>query len=123
MHHVAVITGNFDSARYSYKAYHLLKEYGYDVYPVAPFIKELEGDKVFQSITGIPVPVETVSLYMKPNWVETIISEIIAKQPLRVIFNPGTESIELENKLKERNIRPIRACTLVLLKTGQFEKV
>jgi adenylate kinase len=45
----------------------------------------------------------------------------IMLKPKRVIFNPGTESEEIENTLKKAGIEPMRACTLVLLRTNQFE--
>jgi hypothetical protein len=37
-----------------------------------------------------------------------------------VIFNPGSESRDLELALKNARIPFERACTLVLLRTGQF---
>jgi hypothetical protein len=42
--------------------------------------------------------------------------------PDRVIMNPGTESDEIEEELNARGIAVLRACTLVMLRTGQFEK-
>ena len=38
----------------------------------------------------------------------------------RVIFNPGTENGELEAALRAAGIESEEACTLVLLRTGQF---
>jgi hypothetical protein len=38
----------------------------------------------------------------------------------RMIFNPGTENITLEEQLKNKGIEVEHACTLVLIKTGQF---
>jgi hypothetical protein len=37
-----------------------------------------------------------------------------------VIFNPGTESGEFEEKLKANNIEPVIACTLVMLSVGNY---
>ncbi|NOQ91727.1 MAG: CoA-binding protein, partial [Flavobacteriaceae bacterium] len=45
---------------------------------------------------------------------------IIALQPERVIFNPGTKNEELENLLEKNKIFFEHACTLVLLSTGQY---
>lgn len=123
MQNVAVLASNFLPDRYSYKAFTLLKDYGHHVFPVSPAIEELDGIKVYKHITDIPGDIKTVSLYMNPYWLKDIIPSIIVKKPERVIFNPGTESDELENMLREKKIRAIRACTLVLLRTGQFDKV
>jgi hypothetical protein len=45
---------------------------------------------------------------------------IIGLKPKRVIFNPGTENMELIQLLKDNQIEPEIACTLVLLSTNQF---
>jgi uncharacterized protein len=45
---------------------------------------------------------------------------ILSLKPKRVIFNPGTENSELENLLKQSNIEPIIACTLVMLSVGNY---
>ena len=41
--------------------------------------------------------------------------------PRRVIFNPGTENPKVELQLNEAGIETLRACTLVLLATNQYE--
>lgn len=40
----------------------------------------------------------------------------------RVIMNSGTESDEIEEQLSANNIPVLRACTLFILRTGQFQK-
>jgi len=49
-------------------------------------------------------------------WYNTIIS----LKPGRVIFNPGTENPELMERLDAANIPYLQACTLVMLRAGQF---
>jgi hypothetical protein len=46
---------------------------------------------------------------------------IIELKPKRVIFNPGTENIELAQLLAQANIDWENACTLVLLSTNQYQ--
>jgi hypothetical protein len=46
---------------------------------------------------------------------------IIELKPKRVIFNPGTENIELAQLLTQANIHCENACTLVLLSTNQYQ--
>jgi hypothetical protein len=45
---------------------------------------------------------------------------IISLRPKRIIFNPGTENDELFDLAVQNNIKPVEACTLVLLSTGQY---
>jgi hypothetical protein len=47
-------------------------------------------------------------------------SKIVDLKPKRVIFNPGTENEEFIRLLKENDIFPEIACTLVLLSIGNY---
>ena len=117
---VAIIGASNKPHRYSYKAVMLLKENGHEVYPVHQRIKEIEGTPVYSSVKDIKDSVDTVTMYVSADVSNVIGDDIIAGNPGRIIFNPGTENWELENKAKEKGIETIKACTLVMLKTGQF---
>lgn len=64
--------------------------------------------------------VHTITLYIGPHLQAQYYSYILETKPKRVVFNPGTENMELETLLKSNGIEPIQACTLVLLSTGQY---
>ena len=49
-----------------------------------------------------------------------IIDDIVELAPRRVIFNPGAENPESYERLEAGGIEVVEACTLVLLRTGQF---
>lgn len=104
--------------RYAYKATEMLLKF---CHPVV-----LYGIKAGQ-IAGITInteapqqQVDTVTLYVGPKNQPPYYDYIIGLKPTRVIFNPGTENEEFENKLKQHNIEPVIACTLVMLSTGQY---
>jgi len=64
--------------------------------------------------------VDTISLYLNPNNQKPYYAYILALNPKRIIFNPGTENDELAETARTAGIEPIEACTLVLLATGQY---
>jgi len=64
--------------------------------------------------------IDTVTLYLNPKRQLEYYNYIINLKPRRVIFNPGTENLELIKLLKENNIESEVACTLVLLSTNQY---
>jgi hypothetical protein len=64
--------------------------------------------------------VDTLTLYIGPERVQSQIQAIVDLGPGRVILNPGTESHALELALRQARIPFEAACTLVLLRTGQF---
>ncbi|HAV26441.1 MAG TPA: CoA-binding protein, partial [Bacteroidetes bacterium] len=45
---------------------------------------------------------------------------ILALKPKRIIFNPGTENLELMELASSQKIATLEACTLVLLRTSQY---
>ena len=64
--------------------------------------------------------IDTVTLYLNPKRQEEYYDYILALNPRRVIFNPGTENPVFYKILKENNIEFEAACTLVLLSTNQY---
>ncbi len=117
---VAIIGASNKPDRYSYKALKLLKENNYEVIPINPVLEEIEGIKVYRSISMIEKKIDTITLYINPHLLKNYIDEIIRIKPRRVIFNPGTESSEIEGIFEKNGIQTIEACTLVMLRTGQF---
>lgn len=117
---VAVLGASDRPDRYSYQAIELLLECGHTVFPVTPKHISLRSSEVYQSVTEVPRPLHTITLYVNPFTLEALVDEIIEARPTRVIFNPGTEHPLAGRQLQEAGIQVVEACTLVLLRTGQF---
>ena len=64
--------------------------------------------------------IDTVTLYLNPAHQKAYYNYIFSLHPKRIIFNPGAENEELVNMAKQKGVRAMEACTLVLLSTGQF---
>ena len=117
---VAILGASNKPERYSHQAVVLLAQKGHAVYPLHPALAEIDGHRVFKRLADVPAPLHTVTMYVSPALSAGLAGEIVAARPARVIFNPGTENPELEDKLAAAGIAVVRACTLVLLRTGQF---
>jgi uncharacterized protein len=120
---VAVLGASNKPERYSHQAVVLLAKKGHAVFPVNPALSEIEGHPVFKRLADIPAPLHTVTMYVSPALSTGMADAILAAKPRRAIFNPGTENPELEDKLADAGIEVLHACTLVLLRTNQFEPV
>ncbi len=119
--HAVVVLGASDKPeRYSNRAIKMLKAYGFQVIPVHPRLEIIEGCSVFKTLEQIRQTIHTLTLYMGPVRLDPLIESVVKLRPGRVILNPGTESERLMKRLEEENIMYIKACTLVLLQTGQF---
>ena len=64
--------------------------------------------------------VDTVTIYLNPLHQKEYYDYIISLHPKRIIFNPGAENKELSDLARSNGIKPVEACSLVLLSTGQF---
>ncbi len=116
-----VILGASDKPdRYAYRAFISLRDHGHTPVPVHPVIREIEGVPVVASLGEVEGEVDTLTLYVNPSISEGLADDIVALNPGRVIFNPGTESAILEARLSVADIPCEEACTLVLLGSGQF---
>jgi len=93
---------------------------GYRVIPVHPKVREIEGIPVVPSLRVITDPVHTLTLYLGAARSQELIADILRLNPRRVIFNPGSESPELEERLHHHQIPTVQGCTLVMLRTRQF---
>ena len=120
METVAVVGASPKEDRYSNKAIRMLTEYDHTPVPVAPKHETIEGLKVFHSLDSLDQTVDTVTVYLGPARQAAVIDQIIGLAPKRVIFNPGTENPEAQQKLEAAGIQVVEACTLVMLKTNQF---
>jgi len=117
---VVVLGASDKQERYAYKAFKMLLENGHTVLPVSTRLTEIEGTVVYPSIKEVPAPIDTVTLYVSADVSTKLINDIVTLQPKRVIFNPGAENQKLAEALGRDGIEAIEACTLVMLRTGQF---
>ena len=106
--------------RYSNKAVRLLKDKGYNVIPVHPAAKSIYDIEVVPNLNLIDVSVHTVTVYINSSLFNKYLQDVINLLPKRVILNPGTESASDIDILESNGIQVLTACTLVMLKTGQF---
>ncbi len=120
---VIVLGASANPEKYSYKAVELLKAHGHEVFPVHPQAKEVAGVSVYKDLDAVIASgavIDTMSLYVGPDISNTLKDKFLEIKPKRVIFNPGSENPDLEKILSTNGIQTLEACTLVMLKTGQY---
>jgi uncharacterized protein len=120
---VAILGASANPERYAYLALKLLEEKGHEVFPVNPTLMEIEGRKVYPSLAALPAAVHTVTLYLGKDRSDKVASGILASGAKRLLFNPGAENPELMAEARKKGIACLEACTLVLLRTNQFDRL
>ena len=116
-----VLGASLKKERYSNIAIHMLIENNNEV---LAFGLRKGGVGTVEIITDLNHPnindIDTVTLYLNVQRQKEYYNFLIKLKPKRVIFNPGTQNTELELLLTKNNILFEEACTLVLLRTGQY---
>jgi predicted CoA-binding protein len=106
--------------RYAYKAIQRLRAAGHAVEALGRQEGQVEDVIIQTDPTQVTTIIHTVSLYISPPHQEGYREWLLALQPERVLFNPGTENPSLAKVLRENGIVTENACTLVLLSTNQY---
>jgi len=114
-----VLGASDNPSRYSYLAVNRLKSHGHPVVAIG---------KKNSIVAGVPIEkekkdwkdVDTVTLYLNPTHQQQYYDYILSLKPRRIIFNPGAENDELADLAVKNGIKPMEACTLVLLSTDQY---
>lgn len=108
--------------RYAYEAARRLLAIGETVYPLGYRAGKTAGE--LDILTSIPadLAVDSITLYLRPSLQEEYFAPIIALAPKRIIFNPGTENPQFQQRLQAAlpQTEIMMACTLVLISMGQY---
>jgi predicted CoA-binding protein len=114
-----VLGASDNPERYSYLAVNKLRKFGNDVVAIGrkkTKVADVNIDTEKKEFENV----DTVTLYLKPENQKEYYDYILSLHPKRIIFNPGAENQELFDIANSNNIKPLEACTLVLLGTNQF---
>jgi predicted CoA-binding protein len=114
-----VIGASENDERYSNMAIKLLNKYGHDVVAIGKR-KGRVGNVVIETEQMHMLDIDTVTLYINPVLQKKYYEYILSLQPKRILFNPGTENTELKQLAEAQGIFTEDACTLVLLRLGQY---
>ncbi len=105
--------------RYSNKAIRSLRRHGHEVVAVGNRKGSVDGVAIGTE-QAPQEGIDTVTLYLNPANQKPYYDYILGLKPKRIIFNPGTENLELERLAEGAGIDALEACTLVLLSIGRY---
>ncbi len=106
--------------RYANKAQKQLLSHGHQVILINPKGGTINGIECLTSLEQVKTPIDTVTIYIRPEILEPQKQFVVQLKPRRIIFNPGTESKQLQDFFAQNGIEVIEACTLVLLSLGTY---
>lgn len=86
----AVVGVSEKKDRWGYKIWKKLKEHNYKAYGVSPNYEELEGEKIYSSVTEIPEKIDVLDMVVSPKIAMNILDEAKAANIEYIFFQPGT---------------------------------
>jgi predicted CoA-binding protein len=121
MKKTVIVGASTNPGRYAYLAAESLTEYHHEIVPIGIKKGSVFGNQILNIREKPFIPdVDTITLYIGPRHQAEWYDYLIGLKPKRIIFNPGTENPEFEKKAEEAGIFTLEACTLVMLRTGQY---
>lgn len=121
MKKTVIVGATTNPSRYAFIAARMLTDYHHEIVPLGIDEGEVSGQPILDIRQKPPVEnVDTITLYIGPKRQPELYDYLIGLKPKRIIFNPGTENDEFESKAEAAGVEAIEACTLVMLRTGQY---
>ncbi|NQU74192.1 MAG: CoA-binding protein [Candidatus Omnitrophica bacterium] len=105
--HFAVVGSFRNESKVAYRILKILRSRGYEVFPVNPRLKEVEGLTCYPHIKDIPKTVDVVDIVTPPVITETIVKECKEKSITRVWLQPGAESEEVIKFCNDNRIKAV----------------
>ena len=111
------VVGSFrNESKYAYKILKDLKQKGYEVYPINPKLKEVEGLKCYPTVLDMSVVVDVVNIVTPSPVTEQIVKQCLQKGISRVWIQPGAESEKAIKFCQDNNIKVIYNACIMLSK-------
>ncbi len=110
----AVIGATDNPEKYGNQIVKNLRSRGYEVYPVNPRLKELEGLDCYPAITDVPVRVDVVDFVVPPKATEEILKQCQALGLDRIWLQPGSESEAAIAYCHENNLKVVHSVCVML---------
>jgi predicted CoA-binding protein len=103
----ALVGATDNKDKNGYRIFKNLKNRGYEVYPVNPKLKSLEGTNCYGKLADIPVKVDVVDFVVPPAVTENILKECRTLGLNRIWLQPGSESQAAIKFCNENNMKVV----------------
>jgi predicted CoA-binding protein len=103
----AVVGATDNAEKYGNRIFKNLTGRSYEVYPVNPNLKEIEGVKCYPSLADVPVKVDVVDFVVPPKVTESILKECKRLGLDHIWLQPGSESETAIAYCRDNNLKVV----------------
>jgi predicted CoA-binding protein len=111
---IAVVGASADRRKFGNKCVRAYHEAGYEVFPVHPSEREIEGLPAYANLSEVPAaPLDVISVYLAPPVTLAVLPEIAGAAARRVWFNPGSADGAVLAEARRLGIAARPGCSIV----------
>jgi predicted CoA-binding protein len=110
----AVVGATDNPEKYGHQILKNLKSRGYEVYPVTPRLKEIEGTRCYASLADIPVKVDVVDFVVPSEVTEEVLKQCKELGLNHIWLQPGSESETAIAFCHENNLEVVHGVCVML---------
>ena len=99
------LSGNQQKESYGIAAY--LQEQGYQIIPVNPTATEILGEKAYPDLESVPVKIDLVQVFRKPEDVPPVVDDAIKVGAKAVWMQEGIVNEEAAQKAREAGLQVV----------------
>jgi uncharacterized protein len=110
----AVIGATDNPQKYGNQIVKNLNKRGYEVFPVNPKLKDLEGLKCYANLAEIPVKVDVVDFVVPPAVTEEILKQCRELGLQRVWLQPGSESDTAIDYCRKNDLKIVHSVCVMM---------
>ncbi len=113
---IAIVGASADRSKFGNRAVRAYVLRGYDVYPIHPTAKNIEGQQAYASVLDVPVPqLDRVSFYVPPEVGVQVVEELAHKPIGELWLNPGAESPQLLDRARALGLNVKVGCSILAI--------
>ncbi len=104
---IAVVGLSSDVSRPAFGVSQYMQRQGYRIIPVHPRETEVLGEKAYVRLSDIPMPIDVVNVFRRPEAVPPVVDEAIAVHAKAVWLQEGISHPAAEAKAREAGLRVV----------------
>ena len=118
---IAVVGVSRKKTKFGNAIYKELKQKGYNVFPINPYINAFEGDTCYPALLSLPEKVDAVIINVPPAQTEKVVREVKQVGINKVWLQQGSQSDEAVRFCKENGIDCVsNECILMFAQPSAF---
>ena len=110
----AIVGATDNPEKYGNRIVKNLKSRGYEVFPVNPRLKELDGLRCYPGLADIPIKVDVVDFVVPPAATEEILKQCKELGLNRIWLQPGSESETAINFCNVNNMKVVHSVCVMM---------